>query len=85
QLTPLGLAAVFCNKEMYDYLVSVGAKPGVHADKPSILGTVSPVDLMAQCKAKPTQAKKLTLTRKASTRGSVTRKTSTRRAVSRKK
>jgi len=85
QLTPLGLAAVFCNKEMYDYLISVGAKPGVHADNPSILGTISPVDLMAQCKAKPAQAKQLTPTRKAAARGSGTRKTSTRRAVSRKK
>lgn len=60
QLTPLGLAAVNCDKEMYDYLLSVGAKPGVHATSPNILGIESPVDLMAKCKAKPAQAKKLT-------------------------
>jgi len=64
QLTPLGLAAVNCNKEFYDYLVSVGAKPGVHATSPNILGIESPVDLMAKCKAKPTQAKKLTAKKK---------------------
>ena len=69
QLTPLGLAALNCNKEMYDYLLSVGAKPGVKATSPNILGTISPVDLMAKCKAKPTQAKKLTpTTRKAVSR-----------------
>ena len=60
QLTPLGLAAVNCDKEIYDYLLSVGAKPGVHATSPNILGIESPVDLMAKCKAKPAQAKKLT-------------------------
>lgn len=60
QLTPLGLAAVICNREIYDYLISVGAKPGVHATSPNILGITSPVDLMAKCKAKPTQAKQLT-------------------------
>ena len=60
QLTPLGLAALNCNKEMYDYLLSVGAKPGVKATSPNILGTISPVDLMAKCKAKPAQAKNLT-------------------------
>lgn len=60
QLTPLGLAAVICNQEIYDYLISVGAKPGVHATSPNILGITSPVDLLAKCKAKPTQAKQLT-------------------------
>ncbi len=64
QLTPLGLAAVNCNKELYDYLISVGAKPGVHATSPNILGISSPVDLMAKCKAKPTQAKQLTSKKK---------------------
>lgn len=64
QLTPLGLAAVNCDKEMYDYLLSVGAKPGLHATSPNILGIESPVDLMAKCKAKPTQAKKLTAKKK---------------------
>lgn len=78
QLTPLGLAALNCNKEIYDYLISVGAKPGVKATSPNILGITSPVDLMAQCKAKPAQAKKLTPTRTAPAR-----KTTTRRAVSR--
>ena len=68
QLTPLGLAALNCNKEMYDYLLSVGAKPGVKATSPNILGTISPVDLMAKCNAKPTQAKKLTPTRNAVSR-----------------
>ena len=65
-LTPLGLAAVNCNQEIYDYLISVGAKPGVHATSPNMLGYVSPVDRMAQCKAKPTEAKKLTPTKPAS-------------------
>ena len=63
-LTPLGLAAANCNKEMYDYLVSIGAKPGTHATTTSITGYISPVDRMAQCKAKPAQAKKLTPTKK---------------------
>ncbi len=60
QLTPLGLSAVSCNREIYDYLISVGAKPGVHATSPNLLGVTSPVDLLARCKAKPTQAKQLT-------------------------
>lgn len=67
-LTPLGLAAARCDKEAYDYLVSVGAKPGVHAASANILGYTSPVDMMAQCKAKPTQAKQLKTSRPAATR-----------------
>ena len=81
QLTPLGLAALNCNKEMYDYLVSVGAKPGIKATSPNILGTISPIDLMAKCKAKPAQAKKLT----NNTRRAVTRKPTPRRAVTRRR
>ena len=80
QLTPLGLAALNCNKEMYDYLVSVGAKPGVKATSGNILGIMSPVDLMDQCKAKPTQAKKLTSTRQATSRNPTNRRTTSRRA-----
>ncbi|GEM_PF-1798333 len=61
-LTPLGLAAENCNKEMYDYLISVGAKPGVRSTETNIMGIMSPVDRMAKCNAKPTEAKKLTST-----------------------
>ena len=60
QLTPLGLAAANCNKQFYDYLVSIGAKPGVVSSQTNITKILSPVDLMNRCKAKPTQAKKLT-------------------------
>ena len=60
QLTPLGLSALICNREIYDYLISVGARPGVHATSPNLLGITSPVDLLAKCKAKPAQAKQLT-------------------------
>ena len=59
-LTPLGLAAALCNKELYDYLISQGAKPGVRATAPNVMGYMSPVDMMAQCHAKPAQAKQLT-------------------------
>ncbi len=51
--TPLGLAAYFCNKEVYDYLVSLGAKAGSSTDK------FSPVSRWAQCKTKVAGAKNL--------------------------
>lgn len=57
--TPLGFAALDCNQEMYKYLVSMGAKPGIRTDGKNLLGIESPVDLMAKCKAKPTAAKTL--------------------------
>ncbi len=58
QLTPLGLAALNCNKEFYDYLISIGARPGTRGTGQSnLLGIVSPVDRMAACKAKPARAK----------------------------
>ena len=60
QLTPLGLSALICNREIYDYLISLGARPGIHATSPNLLGITSPVDLLAKCKAKPAQAKQLT-------------------------
>lgn len=50
-VSPLGLAAHLCNKEIYDYLISIGAKPGS--------GPNSPAGMYAQCKAKPAQAKTL--------------------------
>ena len=59
-MTPLAFAAIACNKEIYNYLVSVGAKPGNLTTTPNMLGYVTPADLMAQCKAKITQAKQLT-------------------------
>ena len=62
-MTPLGYAALACNKEMYDYLVSVGAKDGGLSKEPNILGYKTPADLMQECKAKPAQAK--TFTRQA--------------------
>lgn len=65
-MTPLGYAALLCNKEIYDYLVSVGAKDGGLSKKPNILGYKTPADLMQECKAKPAQAK--TLTRSAAKR-----------------
>lgn len=58
-LSPLGFAALSCNKEMYDYLISVGARPGMRGSKGSALGMMSPVDLMDKCKAKPAAAKTL--------------------------
>ncbi|WP_428075598.1 ankyrin repeat domain-containing protein [Candidatus Avelusimicrobium luingense] len=60
-LTPLGLAADLCNKESYDYLVSQGAKPGILTGAKT--GVLSPADMMAKCKTKPTQAKQLTPTK----------------------
>ena len=62
-MTPLGYAAQLCNKEIYDYLISVGAKDGGLSKKSNILGYKTPADLMQECKTKPAQAK--TLTRKA--------------------
>ncbi len=50
-VTPLGVAGYLCNQEIYNYLVSIGAKPGTGAN--------SPADLMSKCKSKPTQAKQL--------------------------
>ena len=64
QMSPLGFAALDCNKEMYDYLVSIGAKPGQRSTQNNLLGWQSPVDLMSQCKTKVVNAKKLTGTKK---------------------
>lgn len=50
-VTPLGVAAFQCDLETYNYLVSIGAKPGV--------GVNSPSDLLSKCKSKPLQAKEL--------------------------
>ena len=43
-LTPLGWAARACNKEIYSYLVSIGAKEGLNT-QPN-----SPAALLAKCK-----------------------------------
>lgn len=51
-LTPLGWAARTCNKEIYNYLVSVGAKEGLANQ------AYSPVALLAACQAKPANAQK---------------------------
>lgn len=59
-MTPIAFAALDCNKEIYDYLISVGAKPGTLTTTPNMLGYVTPADLMQECKTKPAQAKKLT-------------------------
>ena len=59
-MTPLGFAALLCNKEVYDYLVSIGAKTGGISKNDNILGYKTPADIMAQCKAKVSQAKTLT-------------------------
>lgn len=60
--TPIGLAAVLCNKEIYDYLISIGAKPGI-IRKGQDLGPLdqflSPAEIMSQCKTKPAVAKTL--------------------------
>ena len=45
-LTPLGWAARACNKEIYNYLVSVGAKEGL-ASQP-----YSPASLLGKCTKK---------------------------------
>lgn len=49
-MTPLGFAALNCNKEIYDYLVSVGAKPGTVSKETSMFGFYSPVELIRKCK-----------------------------------
>ena len=59
-MTPLGFAALLCNKEIYDYLVSIGAKTGGISKNDNILGYKTPADIMAQCKTKVSQAKTLT-------------------------
>ncbi len=59
-MTPLGYAALACNKEIYDYLISIGAKDGGISKKSNIVGYKTPADLMQECKAKPAQAKTLT-------------------------
>ena len=56
-VTPLYFAAQACNKEMYDYLVSLGAKEGAVSAEAVALGFESPAYLMSQCKAKVAQAK----------------------------
>lgn len=56
-LSPLGFAALECNKEIYDYLVSVGARPGIRSQQANSLGFLSPADLMEKCKSKPAAAK----------------------------
>lgn len=63
-MSPLGFAALDCNKEIYDYLVSIGAKPGERSSSPNLMGWSSPADLISQCKAKPATAKKLTPSKK---------------------
>lgn len=59
-MTPLGYAALACNEEIYNYLVSIGAKTGGLTKTPNVLGYKTPADLMAECKAKPAQAKTFT-------------------------
>lgn len=58
-VTPLYFAAKACNKEIYDYLVSLGAKEGVMSKDAVAIGFESPIYLMSQCKAKVAQAKEL--------------------------
>ena len=41
-MTPLGFAALLCNKEIYDYLVSIGAKTGGISKNDNILGYKCP-------------------------------------------
>ena len=50
-ITPLGVAGFQCDLGIYNYLVSIGAKPGI--------GPNSPMDLLSKCKSKPLQAKEL--------------------------
>ncbi len=63
-MSPIGFAALDCNREIYNYLLSIGAKPGTISEKKSILGFVTPAELMQECKTKPAQAKKLTVKKK---------------------
>ena len=56
-VTPLYFAAQACNKEIYDYLVSLGAREGAISKDAVALGFESPAYLMSQCKAKVAQAK----------------------------
>lgn len=49
-MTPLGFAALNCNKEIYDYLVSIGANPGKVSKESSMFGFYSPVELIRKCK-----------------------------------
>ena len=58
-VAPIYFAAKACNKEIYDYLVSLGAKEGTISKDALALGIESPAYLMSQCKAKVAQAKQL--------------------------
>lgn len=58
-VSPIYFAAQACNKEIYDYLVSLGAKEGTISKEAVAMGFESPAYLMSQCKAKVAQAKQL--------------------------
>ena len=73
--TPIGFAALDCNQEMYDYLVSIGAKPGSLSSGKQLINIASPADLMEKCKAKKIQAKTLTPKKTTSKTTTTTKKT----------
>lgn len=75
-MTPIGFAALKCDQEIYNYLLSVGARPGNRTTTPNMLGYKTPADLMAECKAKPAQAKQLTQKPKTAAK----KKTATRKS-----
>lgn len=75
-MTPIGFAALKCDREIYNYLLSVGARPGNRTTTPNMLGYKTPADLMAECKAKPAQAKRLTQKPKTAAK----KKTATRKS-----
>ncbi|MGN0024338.1 MAG: ankyrin repeat domain-containing protein [Candidatus Avelusimicrobium sp.] len=78
-LSPLGFAALNCNKEIYDYLISVGARPGVRRTTPNLLGFVSPAELMEKCKAKPAAAKTLKAPAQSTTQKKAAKKTTAKK------
>lgn len=86
-LSPLGFAALDCNKEIYDYLISVGARPGIRGGSGNALGFVSPADLMDKCKSRPAQAKTLKAPAKQSApkTGSAAQKTPAKKTTAKKR
>lgn len=86
-LSPLGFAALDCNKEIYDYLISVGARPGIRGGSGNALGFVSPTDLMDKCKSRPAQAKTLKAPTQQSAKkaGAAAKKTPAKKTTAKKR
>lgn len=84
-LSPLGFAALNCNKEIYDFLISVGARPGIRRTTPNPLGFVSPAELMEKCKAKPAAAKTLKAPTQPPAKKTAAKKTTAKKTTAKKR